>query len=132
MSTYNRHRKSTTSSGLAGSVVVLVLILVLLLFISAPYALTTHQYTDLTVTDKSYAGSEDSFIIWMEDEAGNQYEFTNQDQWLRGKFNASTVQGKIKVGSVYNVTTCGWRIPFLSTYENILKYELVESQHSER
>ena len=129
MSTYNR-RKSKTSTGLAGSVVVLVLILVLLFCTSIPYASTTHHYTELKVTDKSYAGSEDSFIIWMEDEAGNQYEFTNQDQWLRGKFNSSTVQGKIKVGSVYNVTTCGWRIPFLSMYENVLTYELVEGQRS--
>lgn len=86
------------------------------------------EYTALTVTDKSYGGAEDGFIIWMEDEAGNQYEFTNQDSLLNGKFNSSTIQGQIKVDCVYNIKTCGWRVPLLSWYENIIEYELIEAK----
>lgn len=130
MGLYNSKRRSSGNNNLGCTVAIFIVVLVVICFFSFGYALNTNKYTNLTVTDKSYAGSEDSFIIWMEDESGNQYEFTNQDQWLRGKFNASTVQGKIKVGNVYNVTTCGYRIPLLSWYENIIKYELVESAPS--
>ena len=120
-------RNYSENSG-CGSVIFLFLICVVIIVISLTATFNTSTYNSLTVTDKSYAGSEDSFIIWMEDAAGNQYEFTNKDQWLRGKFNSSTVQGKIKVGNVYNIKTCGWRVPLFSWYENIIEYTLVEDK----
>ena len=109
-----------------GSVIFLCLVCVVLVVSSFITALHRTTYTNLTVTDKSYAGSEDSFIIWMEDENGTQYEFTNKDQWLAGKVNSSTVQGKIKVGNVYNIETTGFRVPLFSWYQNIVDYELVQ------
>jgi hypothetical protein len=117
--------KYENNSG-CGYFVFLLFILLVVLFCTIAPAIHTTEYVNLKVTDKSYAGDEDSFIIWMEDADGNQYEFTNSDVLLRGKFDSSTVQGKIKVGSTYNIKTCGWRVPFFSWYENIIEYELVE------
>ncbi len=110
-----------------GIIIFIAIVFVVFLVADLFYVSNTNSYTHMTVTDKSYAGSEDSFIIWMEDDAGIQYEFTNKDQWLRGKFNSSTVQGKLKEGCTYNIKTCGYRIPLFSWYENVIEYELVET-----
>lgn len=93
---------------------------------------TVGQYMDetehtVTVIDKGYSGEEDGYIVWVEDLNGTQYEFTNKDALLKGKFDSSTVQGKLKVGSTYNITTVGYRIPLFSLYPNIIEYELVEN-----
>ncbi len=114
------------NSGCAPLIITGIICIVLIL-ISNIYALNTNTYSALTVTDKSYSGSEDGFIVWMEDANGTQYEFTNKDQWLRGKFNSSTVQGKLKEGCTYNIKTCGYRVPLFSWYENIIEYELIKT-----
>jgi len=44
-----------------------------------------------------------------------------------GKFDSSTIQGKLKVGKTYNLTHYGWRVPFLSWYENIVGVVEVEA-----
>jgi hypothetical protein len=47
----------------------------------------------------------------------------NTDALLRGKFNSSNIYAEIEVGKEYEVTVVGWRIPFLSTYENIIEFK---------
>ena len=94
----------------------LIVIVGLILFISILPILHTTTYTNVTIVDKSYSG---------EDENGVQYELQNEDILLRGKFNSSTIQGKLKEGEKYNITTVGWRIPLFSSYPNIVKYEKV-------
>ncbi|HHX70455.1 MAG TPA: DUF1523 family protein [Gallicola sp.] len=47
--------------------------------------------------------------------------FENEDEFIRLKFNSSDVQNKLKVDSTYTVRVIGWRIPFLSTYRNIIE-----------
>lgn len=66
------------------------------------------------VTDKDGNGSK--YLIFTDGEV-----FQNSDNiwWL--KFNSSDLYGIIKPGKKYNVTVCGWRIPFFSSYRNIVK-----------
>ena len=53
------------------------------------------------------------------------YEIT--DLLFKGKFNSSDIYGALEVGKKYEIETTGYRIPFLSDYQNINKYkELVE------
>ena len=47
--------------------------------------------------------------------------FENTDAILFGKFNSSDLQGKLRIDSTYTVTVVGWRIPFLSSYRNIIE-----------
>ena len=123
MRRYNKHK----STGY-GVYVLLFVVIVIVFCLANISSLVTSEYNNLVVTDKSYSGSEDGFIVWMEDLDGTQYEFSNNDVWLRGKFDSTTVQGNLKVGSTYRIKTCGWRIPLFSCYENIIEYELIESE----
>ena len=126
----SRYRSYSTSSGCGIQAVLAVIVVVFIVVFAIGPVLTTSEYTELTVIEKSYAGGNtDAFVIWMQDESGNQYEFCNKDQWLRGKFNSSTVQGHIHEGKTYNIKTCGWRVPLFSMYENILEYNLVKDNN---
>lgn len=54
--------------------------------------------------------------------------FENTDSMLQGKFNSSDYQNKIKIGNTYRFKVNGYRIPFLSTYQNILGFEEVKQK----
>ena len=101
------------------------LVIGLIIFISIIPLFNSTTYTNVTVIDKSYSGESDGYLVWVEDENGVQYELQNEDILLRGKFNSSTIQGNLKEGEKYNITTVGWRIPLFSSYPNIVEYEKV-------
>ena len=61
-------------------------------------------------------GDSSKYLIFCEEEV-----FENTDQWLVGKFNSSDFYKNLKIGKKYNLKVCGWRIPFLSWYRNIIK-----------
>ena len=105
--------------------VISVLIIALIMFILILPLFNTTTYNNVTVVDKSYSGELDGYLVWVEDENGVQYELQNEDILLKGKFNSSTIQGKLKEGEKYNITTVGWRIPLFSCYPNIIEYEKV-------
>ena len=115
------YREKEINWFIVGFVVIVLLIIGLII---APL-LNTHTYTNVTVIDKSYSGESDGYLVWVEDENGVQYELQNEDILLKGKFNSSTIQGKLKEGETYNITTVGWRIPLFSSYPNIVEYEKV-------
>lgn len=104
---------------------IIALIIALITFISILPIFHTTTYTNVIVVDKSYSGESDGYLVWVEDENGVQYELQNEDILLKGKFNSSTIQGKLKEGERYNIKTVGWRIPLFSSYPNIVKYEKV-------
>lgn len=89
----------------------------------------------ITVTDKErieeVVGSGENrrlkskYLVFGDDENGNSLVFENTDEWLRGKFNSSNVQGSLKIGYTYKVTAIGFRVPILSLYRNIIKVEEV-------
>ena len=106
-------------------VVLLSIVAIIFIFSILPLFNTT-IYTNVTVIDKSYSGESDGYLVWVEDENGIQYELQNEDILLKGKFNSSTIQGKLKEGEQYNITTVGWRIPLFSSYPNIVEYEKVD------
>ena len=127
----DRYYQTDSSKTGCGLHIIVITIVVFILLFSIIGTFNDSHYNNVTVIDKGYSGSTDGYIIWVEDEYGTQYEFQNEDSLLRGKFNSGTVQGKLKVGSTYNIITIGWRIPFLSEYPNIIKYELVKENETE-
>ncbi len=86
----------------------------------------------ITVTDKERiidrnGDSVDSkYLIFGDTTEGESLVFENTDELFRGKFNSSNMQGKLKEGHTYEVTVVGWRIPFLSQYQNIIEVEEVK------
>lgn len=85
------------------------------------------DYT-ITVTEKERVNDDNSskYLIWGEDEEGEEYVFKNSDCMMRGKFDSSSVYGKIKRGKKYKFTVVGYRMPFFSEYENIIKFKEVK------
>lgn len=63
---------------------------------------------DLTVTSK--------YLVYTTDET-----FENTDAIFFGKYNSSDFQGKLLPNKTYKVKVIGWRLPFFSTYRNIVK-----------
>ena len=89
------------------------------------------EYT-ITITDKEriYKGSGDSssskYLVFGDDENSDSLVFENTDCFIRGKWNSSNLQGKMKEGNTYRITVVGYRVPFFSMYQNIIKVEEVE------
>lgn len=77
----------------------------------------------VTITDKErvVSADESKYLVFAEDENGKILVFENTDTILRGKWDSSTVQGALKVGEKYTITVVGYRIPFLSLYQNIIE-----------
>lgn len=89
------------------------------------------EYT-ITITDKEriYEGSGDGssskYLVFGDDENGDSLVFENTDCFIRGKWNSSNLQGKMKEGNTYKITVVGYRVPFFSMYQNIIKIEEIE------
>lgn len=91
------------------------------------YSFNETQYT-IMITDKERvnSGSLSKYLVFGEDENGELLVFQNTDNLLRGKWNSSDIYGKLKIGNTYRVKVVGYRIPFLSSYKNIISYEETE------
>ena len=77
----------------------------------------------ITIVEKERVNEE--YMIWGYNEEGESVVYCNSDAPLRGKFNSADFYGDLEEGKTYNVTLIGYRVPFLSWYENILTYEEV-------
>ncbi len=108
-----------------------VSLLIVMVLISLPVLLTSFNDTEyvITVTDKErVANSESSkYLVFAEDEQGNTIVFENTDNLFRFKFDSSDIHGRLKIGNTYKVTVVGFRIPFLSTHQNIIKIEEIKT-----
>ncbi len=91
------------------------------------------EYT-VTITDKNRVteSSKDSdgnvettskYLVFADDKNGNSLVFENTDCFIRWKFNSSNLQGQLKEEHTYKITVIGYRVPFLSWYQNIIKAE---------
>ena len=111
-------------------VVMIAIMLVSLIAQEAIFNFNDTEYT-ITVTDKEriYTGSGNSssskYLVFGDDQNGNSLVFENTDCFIRGKWDSSNIQGQLKVGNTYKITVIGYRVPFLSWYQNIIKIEEV-------
>lgn len=116
--------------------VIIIMIAVVLGMTIGYQAMFSFNDTDykITVTDKEriYKGSGDTssskYLVFGDDENGNALVFENTDCFVRGKWNSSNIQGQLKEGHTYKITVVGYRIPFFSMYQNIIRIEEVEKR----
>ena len=112
-------------------VVMIAIMLVSLIGQEAIFNFNDTEYT-ITVTDKEriYTGSGNNssskYLVFGDDQNGNSLVFENTDCFIRGKWDSSNIQGQLKVGNTYKVTVVGYRVPFLSWYQNIINIEEVK------
>lgn len=93
------------------------------------------EYTvQVTGTERITTGDKDStssyYIVFTRDcKTGVERAFANKDSivewfWDRAKFDSSDLQAKLKAAEkdmrCVTIKTYGWRIPLLSSYENIV------------
>lgn len=57
---------------------------------------------------------------------GAKEVYQNAEAIVMWKFNSSDFYRDIQPDKTYRFHLIGWRIPFLSTYRNIVRYEIVE------
>ncbi len=111
-------------------IITILIISVFSILIEVMFSFNDTEYI-LTVTDKERVteGSKDrissKYLVFADDENGNSLVFENTDCFIRGKSNSSNIQGQLKVGNTYKVTVIGYRIPYFSCYQNIIKVEEV-------
>lgn len=110
-------------------VAVILIAIIFLSIISFNFICTFNdtEYT-ITVTGKERIVEDFSskYLVFSEDTHGNVLVFENTDSLLRWKWDSSNIQGQLKEGNTYKIVVVGFRVPFLSMYQNIIKVEEVQ------
>lgn len=112
-------------------IMIMIIFIMLGVVISIPFNFNDHEYT-VIVTDKerivkgSGESTDSKYLVFVDDVNGESRVFENTDTLLRLKWNSSNIQGKLKVGHTYKITVVGFRMSFMSMYENIIKVEEVK------
>ena len=107
---------------------IIVIAIVIGLIVGVVGSFNDHTYA-ITVTNKERITEQNGddidskYLIYGTDKKGQDYVFENTDSLFRGKFNSSDIYGSIKKDKIYEVTVVGYRVHFLSWYENIIKYK---------
>lgn len=104
-----------------------VVILSVLFLITFPFIEKTNEETiEIMVTEKSIKPDQSNgYLIFTENEV-----FEIEDDVAYWRWDSSDTYNKIKVGETYNCKVCGWRIPMLSTYRNIITADIVPASET--
>lgn len=120
----NKEMKSTLKK-----VVIWAAIIIIIICSQSMISFNDTTY-EVKITDKERIyqakGKESKYLVFGENKEGNVMVFENTDCIVRGKWNSSNLQGELKEGSTYRITVVGYRIEFLSIYQNIIQIEKVE------
>lgn len=66
-------------------------------------------------TSNSEGGSDHEYRVYT-----NKGTFVVKDSLWHTRFNSADVYGRLKEGQTYDCVVYGWRIPFFSSFKNIL------------
>lgn len=121
-------------------IIIVTLSCLIIVVLSALYPVekTLHRREiTATVTEKTikYYTSRDNtgkgkstYLIFAKDEAGEVQVFEVTDSLFAWRFNSSDVYAGIEIGKTYIFNVGGYRLPLLSWYPNIYRYEECESE----
>lgn len=129
----DKMNRKTQIKFMKGFIIIFIILFVLIIFTNVFMNLNDHKYT-ITVTDKErvYIGDkedgESKYLIYGDNKDGESLVFENVDSFVRMKWNSSNMQGSLHEGKTYTITVVGYRIPFMSMYENIIKVEEVKNE----
>lgn len=100
---------------------ILMIILMFTIVFGAAYGITRASEDSYTITVTSKVPKDDKYLVFTDK---GTFEITDTLMYLR--FTSSDYWGKLEVGSTYNVTATGYRVGFLSWYENIVDFEKIK------
>ncbi len=119
-----RYRSSSSSSVAAIAIVVAAMLLIG--GCNAVVQLATRDDVTFTIQEKGIkrgsGNSGDKYLLYTD-----KGVYQNTDSWLALKFRSSDLYGKLKVGRTYDCTAQGLRIPFFSSYKNVLDCDEVSN-----
>ena len=85
---------------------------------------TSETEVQVKIVEKTIKPDQSNgYLVFTENEV-----FEVEDSIAYWRWNSSDVYNKIKVGEVYNCKVCGWRVPFLSLYRNIITADAVPAE----
>lgn len=119
---------SRGSNPLIAAGIAVILILIVVGCGVSVYGLVNKDHVRITVRDKqtkvscSDGDCKDKYLIYTDH---GVYEDT--DNLLQLKFNSSDLYGDLQEGHTYDCTVVGFRLPFFSSYKNLLSCEEVEA-----
>lgn len=96
-----------------------VIILGIVVFVVA-YRISETVKT-VIIDEKWVKSVGDGQIYLFSDTEGNVYKVT--DDYMFWRFDSANFWAKLEEGHAYRITFYGWRIPFLSEYQNALFME---------
>lgn len=106
---------------------VIVAIAIVAILVIIPIAQRASQtIVTFIVEDKAIKryDKDDKYLIYTDN---GTYEITDSLTYWR--WDSSDLYGEIKVGKTYRAKVYGWRIPFLSSYKNIVSVKEVKSEN---
>lgn len=107
------------------SIIGVIVIVCALVALPIYYVKGTEETVSVVIESKERisdrGGSESKYLIFT-----NEETFENTDSLLNGKFNSSDIYGQLKEGGSYECKVYGWRIPFMSSYRNIVECKEVK------
>lgn len=111
-----------------GAFVIIILIIIIAVIVSLGSCyFATKTYT-ATVTDKDIKNYNRSskYLVFTKLEDGETRTFSIEDSLFKGRWDSSDAYAEIEIGKTYEIEVIGWRIPFLSQYENIMTFSTPE------
>ena len=105
--------------------IALVILLILGIWI-VPLFVRNSYTVEVTGKERIYTSNENAsssyYLVFAKELDGDVKVFKNSDELLLGKFGSSNIQAGMEIGGTYDVDVYGFRVPFLSWYENIVRY----------
>ncbi|MCM1441677.1 MAG: DUF1523 family protein [Roseburia sp.] len=129
MNIIRRKKIATVAIFFVVIIAVFVGIEVITTFNDTEYVITVTGKDRIVESTKDNDGNKETtskYIVFADDEDGESLVFENTDCFIRLKFNSSNIQGQLKENHTYKITVIGYRIPFFSMYQNIIRVEDVE------
>lgn len=111
------------SSGLGAKILIgIIVIVIIIAFCKSYYSEKTYT---ATVTDKDIKNYDSSskFLVFTKTEDGITKVFSMEDTLIKGRWDTADDYAEVQIGETYTFTVIGWRIPFLSEYENIIEFQ---------
>lgn len=101
-----------------------ILIILIALLSSCDYMNEkTYENCEVTGKERITKGNTSYYLIFTD-----KGEFKITDQMFTGKFNSSSIYGRIKVGKKYRIVTKGYRSGLFSMYPNIQSVQLSDGK----
>lgn len=96
---------------------IIALVLIVIVCSFPAWHVETHT---VEVIKTEIVGNNDHYMIFCK-ENGKNVTYTLDDSFWHWQWNTSDIYAGIEVGVTYNIRTSGFRIPFLSSYKNIIE-----------